>query len=103
MRFANEHGFYELNPFPGSNQIVVSNHAFIRPEFREKGLGQKQHKERLLKAKELGYDIIMCTVRRDNGAEKHILTKFGWGFLMAFRSTETEHELEIWTKHLSDI
>ena len=57
MRFANEFGFYELNPFPGSNQIVVSNHAFIYGPWRGQGKGIQQHKERLAKAKELGYTI----------------------------------------------
>jgi hypothetical protein len=54
MRYADERGtgFYELNPFPGCNQIVVSNHAFIYPAYRNGGwdgkkYGQLQHKERL--------------------------------------------------------
>ena len=63
MRFSDQYGFYELNPFPGSNQVVVSNHAFIFPKFRGKGFGKIQHMERLIKARELGYDLIVCTVR----------------------------------------
>lgn len=100
IRVSNLVGFYELNPFPGSNQIVVSNHAFIKPEYRGKGFGQKQHKERLDYAKYLGYDLIICTVRSDNLVEKHILQKFNWLYAQSFKSTETEHELELWTRKL---
>lgn len=103
MRYADEYGWYELNPFPGSNQIVVSNHAFIRPEFRGQGLGHKQHRERLQKAKALGYDLIICTVRTDNVVERHILLKNGWTFIQRFRSTETNHELDLFTRRLDII
>lgn len=47
MRFANEFGYCELNPFPGCSQIVVSNHAFIYPEKRGKGNGSVNHKLRV--------------------------------------------------------
>ena len=66
MRFANEDGYCELNSFPGCNQIVVSNHAFIYPEKRGKGLGSKNHKLRVERAKFLGYDYFICTVKADN-------------------------------------
>lgn len=98
MRFADKHGFYELNPFPGCNQIVVSNHAFIYPEFRGKGYGVRQHVDRLRKAQELGYDMIICTVRDDNAPELHILKKFEWTFLTSFISTETGHLVQMWSK-----
>jgi RimJ/RimL family protein N-acetyltransferase len=100
MRFADEYGFYELNPFPGSNQIVVSNHAFIYAQYRGKGIGQMQHSQRLAKAKELGYDTIICTVRADNAVEKHILKKNHWACTFSFRSTETGQDLEIWMRTL---
>lgn len=100
MRFANEYGFYELNPFPGCNQIVVSNPAFIYPKYRGKGFGQKQHQERLDKAKELGYDMIMCTVNHTNCAELHILHKFGWDSGGSLFNHETGHFLVVYTKYI---
>lgn len=78
MRFANEYGYYELTPFPGNNFMVVSNNAFIYPHYRGKGHGQTQHKERLAKARELGYSAIVCTVNKNNAAEIHILEQNGW-------------------------
>lgn len=100
MRFADQYGFYELNPFPGSNQLVVSNHAFIYPEHRGQGMGQLQHAQRLAKAKELGYDAIMCTVREGNAVEKHILQKNRWSYLHTYKSKETGHRIEVWIRNL---
>jgi RimJ/RimL family protein N-acetyltransferase len=100
MRFSNVYGFYELNPFPGCNQIVVSNHAFIYKHFRGRGHGSTQHRERLEKARELGYNMIMCTVKDDNESEIHILKKNGWTQESGFVSYETGNSLHIWTKIL---
>jgi RimJ/RimL family protein N-acetyltransferase len=100
MRFSNRYGFYELNPFPGCNQIVVSNHALIYEQFRGQGHGQQQHFERLMQARELGYNRIICTVRADNEAERHILLKNGWEMNFTFTSTETKHEVQMWSRNL---
>lgn len=100
MRFADEYGFYELNPFPGCNQIAVSNHAHIFPDYRGEGKGQLQHRQRLQKAKELGYNLLVCTVKSDNKIEKHILEKYGWEKNTSFFNTETENQIEMWTKVL---
>jgi GNAT superfamily N-acetyltransferase len=100
MRISSPHGFYELNEFPGCNQIVVSNHAFIQPAHRGQGYGRAQHEERLNRAANLGYDLILCTVRADNKAEKHILTTHGWCCHKIFTSSETGHLVELWSKSL---
>ena len=102
MRFSDEFGFYELNPFPGCNQIVVSNHAFIYPEYRGKGYGQVQHEARLEKARELGYDLILCTVNSKNLAEIHILRKYGWveHHDSRFVNSETSNTIQVWAKRL---
>jgi hypothetical protein len=102
MRIADKYGFYELNPFPGSNQVVVSNHALIYAEHRGKCKGLIQHGERIAKAYDLGYDLIVCTVRADNDVEKHILAKFGWRYGARFHSRETGHLVELWTRELND-
>lgn len=100
MRYGDKYGFYELNPFPGCNQIVVSNHAFIYPEFRGKGFGKLQHIERLEKAKELGYNYIICTVSRGNLQELHMLQMNCWVDLTWFKNTESDHTVAIWGRDL---
>lgn len=100
MRFANYAGHYELNSFPGCNQLVVSNHAFVKKHLRGSGRGKLQHNVRLAKAKELGYDCIICTVRRDNAVEKVILTRNNWTKVHEFYNSETEHTIEVWARNL---
>lgn len=100
MRFSNEYGFYELNPFPGCNQIVVSNHALIYEWARGRGHGQRQHENRLNQARALGYDLMLCTVREDNEVEIHILRKNGWIVEREFMSTETGHAVQLWSRNL---
>lgn len=100
MRYADEHGYYELNPFPGCNQVVVSNHAFIYHSSRGKGYGQIQHKQRLANAANLGYNYIICTVLTANTREKHILEKNGWNLLDRFFNQETSNDVEFWGRSL---
>lgn len=100
MRYSNSVGFYELNSFPGCNQIVISNHAFIYSQFRGQGIGQEQHKERLNTASAAGYNYVMCTVKADNDVERHILRKHGWKFLDQFHNMESGSLVEIWGQAL---
>lgn len=100
MRFANEFGFCELNPFPGCGQIIVSNHAFIYPSARGKGLGTLNHEKRLQRMKDMGYDLALCTVRVGNVAQIRILKKMGWEKLIQFHNTETGHLVDLWAKRL---
>ena len=51
-------GHYELNHFPGCNQIVVSNHSCIYEEYRGNKLGQKLSEEKIARAKEEGFDYM---------------------------------------------
>jgi predicted GNAT superfamily acetyltransferase len=101
MRYADEYGFYELNPFPGCNQVVVSNHAFIYALDRGKGNGYKQHQARLAEARRLGYSYIICTVRKENSKEISILEGAGWKTLDHFWNLETEHDVVIYGKVLN--
>lgn len=98
MRFGDEDGHYELNPFPGNGLIVVSNNAFIQPTKRGLGLGSAQHQQRLATAKRLGYTYMLCTVRIDNTPERRILYKNGWKLLQQLDLSPDGSEL--WGKAL---
>lgn len=93
-------GFYELNPFPGCNQIVVSNHSWIPPEKRGKGFGDQIHKERLAHIKLLGYDYAICTVKSDNIPQIRILEKNGWRWLDNFFNGETGNSVYIYGRKM---
>jgi len=93
-------GFYELNGFPGCNQVAVSNHAWISPDQRGNGYGDAAHKQRLKEAQELGYDYIICTVDRANEVQCHILEKNNWYNLDDFVNRETGKTIKIYGKKL---
>ena len=95
-------GFYEINAFPGNNQICVSNHAFILPQHRKLGYGDFFHKERLQKMRELGYNLALCTVKNDNHPQKKILCNNGWqrNDESSFLNKETGNECELWSIQL---
>jgi GNAT superfamily N-acetyltransferase len=95
-------GFYELNPFPGCNQIVVSNHSWVAPEHRGKGLGTVIHKERLDVMKVLGYDYAICTVKLGNVAQINILNKNGWKCLDEFLNRETGNTVLVFGRRLQE-
>ena len=98
MRYGTEHGFFELNNFPGCNQLVISNHAFIMPEFRGTGKGTAAHQQRLDQIKKMGYDAAICTVREDNEVQKHILETFKWVKVFRFLNKETNNGVEVWMR-----
>jgi len=93
-------GFYELNPFPGCNQIIISNHSWIPQEQRGKGQGGKVHQFRLKMAENLGYDYILCTVKADNIPQIRILEKNGWKRLDSFDNRETKNLVFLYGKQL---
>lgn len=99
MRYSTEYGFYELNPFPGCNQMVVSNHAFIKPAHRMAGHGAAQHVERNENIfHKLYYDYAICTVVQSNVAEIKILRRNGWRILDSFHNSETGNMVSIYGK-----
>lgn len=99
MRFSNDEGFCELNPFPGCKWLVVSNYAYIYKKQRGKGNGKRNHDLRVERAKKLGYNYIICTVRGDNVPEKHILLKSEWKQLTIFVNHDGD-SVEIWGRQI---
>ena len=93
-------GFYDINAFPGCNQVAVSNHAFIVPSERKKGYGTRFHKERLDQMVEMGYDYSLCTVKDNNTFQLLILEGAGWDHLSTFRNSETGSMVQLWGRKL---
>lgn len=100
MRYPAPYGYFEFNTFPGCAQLIVSNHAWVRPSERNKGYGQEQQRVKLDMAAELGYNCIICTVDSKNTVEKHILKKNGWKYCHTFHNTETLKHIEIWVRDI---
>jgi hypothetical protein len=100
--FSNGKGHYELNHFPGNNQIVVSNHSFLKPEFRGNGYGKELGMEKIELAKELGFDYMIATVVIDNGPQMKIMHDNGWKWFDSFHNSVTGNDVSIWGRRLDD-
>lgn len=94
-------GHYELNNFPGCNQIVISNHSCIYPEYRGKGFGLELAKEKISRAKEEGFDYMIATVVSANIVQLKIMEKNGWKLLDTFFNRESGNEVNIFGRTLS--
>jgi RimJ/RimL family protein N-acetyltransferase len=97
-------GSYSLDPLPGCPVIGVSHHLNIYPEWRGKGHGTQAMQERLDKAKELGFRILLCTVRTypENTPQVKILRRFGWKICREFSNVKTHHNVTLYIKDLHD-
>jgi RimJ/RimL family protein N-acetyltransferase len=94
-------GEFTLSDLPGNLEVGVSHGTFIHPESRGKGIGQKQHAERLAAATQIGYLALICTVNATNLAEKHILTKNGWKSAWTFKNKDGDL-VELFVRQLGE-
>jgi len=94
---------HELSSLPGCSQICVSHAVFVPKELRGTGVGSKAHQKRLELMKDLGYDLVVCTVDQSNIAQMSIMSKFGWIQVTSFISTKTEHIVCLFVKHLKEV
>lgn len=101
MRYSTESGFFELNSFPGCNQLVVSSHSFVEMDERGKGRGTLAATDRINLARELGYDYALATVNQDNEPQLRIMEKLGWTKLAEFENRTTGHVIGIYGKDLA--
>lgn len=95
-------GHYELNNFPGCNQIVISNHSCIYSEHRGKGFGLELAREKISCATEEGFDYMIATVVSTNTAQLKIMEKNGWTLLDTFFNRESGNEVNIFGRRLSE-
>lgn len=68
---------FGMLPLPGCRAICVLHHVEVEPSLRGKGIGKELLRIRLAVAKEIGYKIVMATVRDDNEKEIHLLAANG--------------------------
>ena len=100
MRFNDFGVIGEIDNLPGCSQIAVFHSVFLPQELRGQGLGHKAHDARLKRARELGYQVAVCTVVGDNHAQRQILKEYGWDLCLHFKSNKTDHYVELYTKEL---
>ncbi len=98
MRFNHNGVLSNIEALPGCSQIAVFHSVFVPLGQRHNGLGKTAHKMRLESAKDLGYDVALCTVDLENEAQISILEENNWKQLTYFTSSKTGHKVGIFAK-----
>jgi hypothetical protein len=98
MRFNHNGVLGNIDALPGCSQIAVFHSVFVPLGQRRNGLGRVAHKMRLQSAKDLGYDVALCTVDLENEAQISILEENNWKQLTYFTSSKTGHKVGIFAK-----
>lgn len=104
---SNEDGTGTLSSFDFCHDLAVSHGVSVGEGRRGKGIGGAQHVERLDWANLYGLSYLLCTVNKNNLAERKILSKNGWKKLDDFRtqnSSEQEYGsiVEIWGRKMAN-
>src|SRR5688500_1903670 len=91
----------EVISLPGCPVVGVS-HALYKIEGSAKGYGVAAFNMRANQMRELGYAIMLCTVRVDNAAQKAILKKVGADRVATFYNPQTNNDIELYVYRLLD-
>lgn len=84
--FIHEHGKAKGTLLPGTGEVMHLHAAEVEYEWRNKGLGDKYHKERLEDLKEEHtIKYATCVVNSDNQPQVKILESNGWELLKEFQ------------------
>ena len=68
----------KLQPFPGSEKILVSFDLDVSKNYRENGVSKLLFNKQCLWARLKDYKVIMCTTLRENAIQAHRLDSLGW-------------------------
>lgn len=97
MRYQIDGVYGEIDSLPGCTQVAVSHAVYVPLGQRGQGKATVANEARLKKLKdELGYDYVLCTVNAANEWERKVLMKNNWKCLSSFKSSKTEHTVEVW-------
>lgn len=95
-------GSYEIDELPGCKRVGVSHKLQILIEFQKRGYGYKAMADRLDKARELGYKVLLATVVNSNKAQQKILRKFKWKEVTTWFNPTTGNDVTLWVRNLDD-
>lgn len=79
-------GQARITAFPEVSTIGIIHQVYIPNGERGKGVGRKQHVERLEWMKNHGFKLALCTVNMTNEAQLKIVSKNGWHLVKIFEN-----------------
>lgn len=91
---------WNLDPMPGCARVAISHGFQVYPQFRGTGWASVSMKERLKKAKELGFQMILATVGDNNRPEEFCLRHHGWQQFGYLFNPNTGNTVYCWKKDL---
>lgn len=93
----------ELTTLAGCSQVCISHSVFLPKAQRGKGKGFAAHGSRLNYIRELGYDLVICTVDMSNHVQVKILELYGWTKASEFMSSKTDHMVGLYVRPLNPV
>jgi GNAT superfamily N-acetyltransferase len=91
---------WSLDPMPGCPRVGISHGFQVYPERRGTGWASISMKERLKKAKELGFQMLLATVVEGNLPEEFVLRHHGWQQFGYLFNPVTQNTVYCWKKDL---
>lgn len=89
-----------LSAFAGCGRILILNSVHVPEELRGKGLGLLWQKNCVERARGQGYDVILCTVRNSNLAQRNIMHKLRFKTIFQFNNSKTGNLIHIFALNL---
>lgn len=89
-----------LKQLPGCCGILLSYGTYVEENYQGRGIAHRLLKFKEEVARYNRFSILMATTNTLNGAENHLLTKFGWFTKESFINSKTGHTVYVWTKKL---
>ena len=89
-----------LSAFAGCGRMLILNAVNVPERFRGQGLGLLWQKNCVENSRAQGYDVIICTVRNSNLAQRNIMHKLKFKSIFQFNNSQTGNLIHIFALNL---
>lgn len=94
--------YFTLIELPGCCGICISTGTQVYNKYRNKGVNTLLNNFRIDVAKQLGYDLLLCTDVSNNTHQLKTLDKNNWEHIYNFNNPRTGNNLNISIKNLTN-
>jgi RimJ/RimL family protein N-acetyltransferase len=97
-----EVGHFELTAMPGCPKVAISHGLNIAVSCRGLGYGRAAMEDRIRQARELGFQLLMCTVVVGNSAQEKIMARYQFRPVSTFDNATTGNKVVLYYKNITD-
>lgn len=90
--------YFCMSTLPGCCAYLVLHDVLVFKKYRGLGIAQSLHPVKEFIADEGGFSFMMCTTRKDNPTQNHILEKTDWKKVHQGLNVRTKNDLIMWMK-----